>query len=174
MKINQYLQLIKKLGACEEAVLDAHNYKTSQELWADCKRGDWMLWLMSQYAGESGCDKRKQLVLTACKCARLSLPYVEKGELRPLRAIEAAEAWARDESISLDNVRKAANVAACAANAAAFAAVCAAYTAYVTNAFYVANAAAYAANATRGDTLSQCADIVRADYPDIDLIMEEK
>ena len=52
MIINDYISAIKKLGACEEAVLDAHNFKTSQELWDNCERGDWMLWLIGQMSGK--------------------------------------------------------------------------------------------------------------------------
>jgi len=53
MKINDYISKIKRMGACSEAVEAAHTYKTSQELWADCKRGDWMLWLVGKLSGES-------------------------------------------------------------------------------------------------------------------------
>nr|MDD5501936.1 hypothetical protein [Candidatus Thermoplasmatota archaeon] len=153
MKINEYILKIKKLGACEEAVKAAHDYKTSQELWEDCKRGDWMLWLIGNLSGEIGSEKRKRLVLTACKCARLALKYVPKDELRPLKAIEVAEQWARGEgNITLDDVRNAAanaaNAAYAAANAAYAAANAAANAAYAAaNAANAANAAYAAANA---------------------------
>ena len=168
MKINEYILKIKKLGACEEAVLDAHNYETSQELWDKCERGDWMLWLIGRMSGGVGDERRKQLVLTACKCARLTLPHVKKDELRPLKAIETAEQWARGENgVTLDDVRA-------AANAAAYAAVNAANAADAANAAANAavNAADAAADAAKKDTLKQCADIVRKDYPDLDDILK--
>ena len=101
-----------------------------------------MLWLLGRLSGKPESESRKKLVLAACQCARLALPYVKKGEARPLKAIETAEAWARGEAgITLGDVRKAA--------AAAYAA-------------YAASAVAYAA---RVSTLRECADIVRQSYP---------
>ena len=207
MEINTYIRKLKDLNACAEAVEKAHEYQTSTELWADCKRGDWMLWLIGKLSGEPGSDKRKRLVLTACKCARLALLYVPKDELRPLLAIETAEQWAKGENkVTLDDVRKAASAsytasassaaaavyaaaaaaaaAACAADvadvaAAADAAYAAAYAADVAvdAAAYAVDAAAYAAAdaaaaAVRQTVLSQCADIVRTDYPNVDDLWE--
>ncbi len=175
MEINEYTLRIKKLGACGEAIKAAHSYQTSQALWADCKRGDWMLWLIGKLSGKPWCHKRKQLVLTACKCARLALPYVEKGELRPLKTIETAEQWARGENgVTLDDVIHATYVTAntyvgyttnATANAAAVAAASAAYTTYATN-------TAYAAYAAKKEILAQCSDIIRTDYPNVDELWE--
>jgi hypothetical protein len=89
-----------------------------------------MLWL----AARTGV-RRQDLVLAACACARLALPYVAVGEPRPLRAIETAERWARGEGASLVDVRTAAYAARAAAADAAYAADAA------------ADAAAYAADA---------------------------
>jgi hypothetical protein len=175
MEINEYIRNIKALNACSEAVEDAHNYKTSDELWSACKRGDWMLWLIGKLSGEAGSEKRKQLVLTACKCARLALQYVPKNELRPLKAIETAEQWARGENnIILNDVRDFAVAdafAAAAKDAAAFAAAVA--DADAAAAAAAAYAAAYAAadaaaDAAKTKVLAQCANIVRADYPNVD------
>jgi hypothetical protein len=98
---------------------------------------------------------RKEGVRAACLCAREALRYVPAGELRPLRAIETAEAWTRGEA-TIAQVRAArdeawaadAAYAAYAADAAdaayaADAADAAAYAAYATA--YAAYAAAYAA-----------------------------
>ena len=98
MEINEYVQEIKKLSACGEAIKSALEYETSQEMWDDCKRGDWMLWLVGKKSGKPECEKRKQLVLTACKCARLALPHVTEGETRPQKAIETAEQWAKGQN----------------------------------------------------------------------------
>ena len=137
---------LQKLNACKEAVEWCQDYDSIKDAWQACKRGDWMLWLIDKtikyYA-----DK-KPLVLVACECARLALPYVAKGEERPLKAIEVAESWVRGES-TLDEVR-----AAEAAGTAAWAAGTAAEAAWA------ARTAAWAA------ALSQCADIVRKYYPE--------
>ncbi len=186
MKINEYIGKIKKLGACGEALKDALNYETSQELWSNCKRGDWMLWLIGKLSGDSEGDSRKKLVLTACKCARLALPYVKKGELRPLKAIETAEKWAKGEA-NIEEVIIAADAAAAAAYAAAYAA--AAYAAAAADAaaaaayaaadaadaaYAAADAAAYADAAdAKGKMLAKTANIVRDDYPTIDSLWEK-
>jgi hypothetical protein len=126
-----------------------------QQLWDTCPHGDWLLWL----AGRINI-KRETLVLAACDCARLSLVYVPAGELRPLQALETAEAWARGDA-TLDEV----NAAAVAARAAAYAAdaVAARATAYAADAAAVAaRATAYAADAAAvAAVLQQCADLVR-------------
>jgi len=155
---------IKRLGACEDAVEWASQYKTPEKAWINCKRGDWMLWLLGKLAGEPGSDSRKPLVLAACECARLSLPYVKKGDKRPLKAMEVAEQWAKGEgNITLEDVRAAAASAAySAASSAAYAAYAASYAASA-----AAASAAYSAASSlaRQRTLKQCADIVRKHYP---------
>jgi hypothetical protein len=174
VEINEYIIRIKELGACGEAVKNALDYKTSQELWDNCERGDWMLWLIGKLSGESESEKRKGLVLAACECARLMLKLVAKGETRPLKAIETAEKWAKGKA-TIQEVRAdaadaadAANTAyaANAANAAAYAAYAAYAAAYAAYAAYAANAA-YAAYAWQS-TLKQCAAIVREYYPNVD------
>jgi len=145
-----YAEYLKTIGACQEVINDAQG-KTAQQIWDTCERGDWMLWLIGKLSSESGSEKRKQLVLTACKCARLALKYIPNDEKRPLRAIETAEQWANGENgITLDEVRNAAHaayaaahVAYAAAGAAADAAAGAAHAAYA--AAHVAYAAAGAA-----------------------------
>jgi hypothetical protein len=127
---------LNERGACSEAVTWAKGYKTPAGAWRACKRADWMLWIAGRLAGPFGADTRKPLVLAACACARTALKFVPEGELRPLKAIETAEAWCAGKA-NLDEVR----IASAAAYAAAYAA--ASYAAYA--AAYAAYAAAYAA-----------------------------
>jgi len=179
--MKNHIVYLKKLEACKEAVEWAKQFTTLQEAWDVCERGDWMLWLLGKKSGKPESKSRKKLVLAACKCARLSLKYVKKGEPRPLKAIQTAEMWANgDISVSLQDVRNAADAAyavdaayaayaaadaaAYAAYAAADAAAYAAYAADAADAAYAAYAAAYAA---RTKTLKKCASIVRKDYPKI-------
>ena len=136
-----------KFGPCEHFLAAAKKTKSITEFWRTCERGDWMLWM----AGKTCGDDRRQLVLAACKCARLALPYVKAGETRPLAAIETAERWARREKgVSIDDVQRAADAAYAAANSAANSA---------------AYAAANAANAAYAATFKQCANIVREFFP---------
>jgi len=178
-----WIEPLKEIKACEDALEWCKGYESLAGAWAVCQRGDWMLWLLGKLSGNPESASRKRLVLTACQCARLALPYVESGELRPLRAIEVTEAWARgDEGIRREDVRKAAAHAAYAAYAAASAsayaaasasasaadaAAHAAYAAYAAApaAYAAAHAAAHAAYAARLKTLAKCADIARQYYP---------
>lgn len=138
---------LQKLNACPESMNWAWN-KTFEQAWAECKRADWMLWLLGR-VGE-----KKRVVEATCICARTALRYVRKDELRPLKAIEAVEKWCRDEATVQEvsaaaadaaNARVAAGDRADAADAAAYAtirAACIVYAAYTT-----ADAALYAADA---------------------------
>ena len=104
-----------KMNACSDAVewVGRRSLKTA---WAECERGDWMLWL----AGRAGID-RKTLVLAACDCAEMALKYVPEGENRPANAIKITRAWAEGNA-TIEEVREARKDAAYA--------VCAAYAAY--------------------------------------------
>jgi hypothetical protein len=148
------LRHLRRLGACPDAVIWAKTQPDPETLWAACERGDWMLWL----AARTGV-RRQDLVLAACACARLALPYVAVGEPRPLRAIETAERWARGEGASLVDVRTAAYAARAAAADAAYAADAAA------DAAYAAAADADAADAAGAKVLRECAGLVRARIP---------
>ena len=130
-----WIEKLERYSPCSEAVDYCRNYTSAQKAWDSCERGDWMLWLLGKLSGESESQSRRKLVLTACKCARLSLKFVSKDEKRPLKAIQTAEAWAkRKEGVTLDDVKDA-TVAASA--------LCGAET----------------------KILKKCADIVRKDYP---------
>jgi hypothetical protein len=171
---------LHEMNACLEAVAWAKTQSGPVSAWRSCQRGDWMLWLAGKLYRST--EDRKRLVLAACECARLSLPYVPQGEMRPLRAIETAEKWARGEGATINDVRKAAAAAYAAYYAAdaayaaaAYAAYYAAYAAYYAAdaAYYAADAATYTATSAASDAayaasyteaLAQCADIVRKHY----------
>ena len=181
METKSFAEQLCDINACQEAI-DWVGDRDAETAWRECERGDWMLWLAGRVAD------RKRVVLAACECARLTLEYVPDGEVRPLKAIEAAEAWAKgDASVSIGDVRAAARAAAyaaayaaadvaadvadaadaeyaeCAASAAARAACAAAYAAAC--AYAAADAAACADAAARRATLADCANIVRKHFP---------
>ena len=62
------------------------------EAWEQCQDARWML----RAAGSAGVDVRA-LVMASCACARLVVDRVPARDARPVRAIEAAEAWAAGE-----------------------------------------------------------------------------
>ena len=175
-----HTRYLKTLRACEEAVEWASQYPTLQAAWEACERGDWMLWLLGKSCGNTGSEKHKQVVLLACKCARLALKHVPRGEDRPRIAIETAERWTRGAA-TLEEVRDAYYYAYDAADSAAHAAYYAydaAYYAY--DAYYYAYYAAYYAYyyayyaADRQQVLGECAGIVRTVVPNIDEWLERR
>ena len=140
-------QQLESLRPCQESLDWIGSRRSAARAWAECERGDWMLWLLGRLAGPLESESRRRLVLCACECARLSLHYVPAGEDRPRVAIETAERWARCEAgVTLDDVRAAAYAAAYAADAAD-AAVAVAYAADAAYAAYAYAAYAYAADA---------------------------
>ena len=110
-----WLKPIKDLGACEEALVWAKQFASLDEAWLRCERGNWMLWLAGRLSGKRESLARKKVVLAVCQCARLALPYVRKGELRPLQAIETAEKWAKGDDITLEELEAAGEAAGKAA-----------------------------------------------------------
>ena len=141
---------LKKLGACSDAVEWVGN-RTAQKAWDECKKGNWMLWLINNSKLKVTLAIRKKLVLCACDIAETSLKYLPKDEKRPAEALRVARAWVKGEK-TIEEVKtaaKAANAAnaANAAYAAANAVYAAAYAVNAAYATYAANAAAKAANA---------------------------
>lgn len=126
MNNDQILNKLKELDACQ-AAMNWVGTRTLAEIWSDCERRNWLFWLLQRINVD-----RKTLVLIACECARLALPCVKEGELRPVQAIEMAERWARnDPNVTIEMVREAGYASAeCAADTVAYAAACAAYAAY--------------------------------------------
>jgi len=163
----QHIDKLKQMSACKIAIDWAGKYHSLQECREKCERGDWLLW----FAGNIGID-RKILVLAACDCAERSLKHVTKGDDRPKIAIETARKWAGgDESVTIEDVRHAADAAYAAARAAYAAARAAAYAAAHAAAYAAARAAAYAAahaaaRAADAAHAADAADAAHAAYAD--------
>lgn len=98
MKNKELIDLLRSKEACEKAITWLGK-RTLNQAWAECRRGDWLLW----FAAQTGAPKKK-VVLAACACARLALKYVPKEDALPLRAIEAAEGWAHDGLVTSTHV----------------------------------------------------------------------
>lgn len=178
--------LLKSIGACSEGV----KWRSKRDLktaWAECERGDWMLWLCGKMVGKKGWPARQEIILVTCDCAELSLPIFENkypNDDRPRKAIETARLWASGKSV-IKEVRRsaksapcyvsfaAAYYASCASFAAAYAALAARDTAHDAGnaAAYSALAVAFAASTAgsvadggeaKTSTLRKCADICRS------------
>jgi hypothetical protein len=103
-----WINTLAKQHPCPDGLEWAKEYKSFKIAWVECQRGDWMLWYLGKHCKTLA--QRKRLVYTACQCVRLALPCVAKGELRPITAIETAEAWTRGEA-TLEQVSNAAYAA---------------------------------------------------------------
>ena len=151
------VEILASRRACEPA-LKWLKKRNSDEMWEQCNRPDWLLWWAAPYVAHT------ELVLVACQCARLALPHVAAGELRPLRAIETAEAWTRGET-TLEDVIIAASAAADAASAAADAANAAAFAAYAVDAAYAVHSAFVVDAAADASIKSQMCELIREQWP---------
>ena len=130
-------QFLQAKSACA-AAMDWLDDRDSSQMWAECRRPDWLLW----WAGQA--VSRQDLVLAACDCAETALRFVPEGEDRPRLAIETARRWARGEA-TVKEVDAARAAAISAYIGAGYAASYAALTAYATPAPFAALAAAAAA-----------------------------
>ena len=168
-------------NACDSAIDWCKTQRSISAAWRECKRGDWMLWLLAHKV-EQGSKYHKKIVRVACECARLALKYVPEGEERPRIAIETAEKWSGGMATlrEVEDAAYAASVYAASADAAsasADAADAASASAYVAYAAYAADAAAAAsaaaasayAEAERENILAVCADIVRKAFSVYDI-----
>ena len=87
-----YTKLLASFRPCADAV-EWYDDRDSEQAWAECDRGDWMLWI----AKRLGVDW-KLLMLAACDCAEPALKHVSKGEARPRIAIETARRWVNGDA----------------------------------------------------------------------------
>ena len=111
MNNEQLKELLTSLNACEES-LEWIEDRNADQMWADCPRGDWMLWLMQK----CGLNKRK-LTLAKGKCAE-TVKHLMKDE-RSINAVEVAIRYGYSEATEEELTDAAAAVYAAAAAAAA-------------------------------------------------------
>lgn len=158
---------IANLGACQEAQDWLEHLDpswTPQQAWDACSCADWMLWLI----GRSKNQDKVGMVKIACAIARKALKHIPEGELRPLRTIEAAEAWTKNpnEETAREVENTYAGLNAVEANSANVNVAYAARTvAYVARAISCDTkyTAAYSAVFT-ARTVANC-DIIRKQFP---------
>jgi hypothetical protein len=150
---------IKKFRPCS----DGHDYyktfKTFEEFWQNCHRGDWMLWLAKKLEIDI-----RPLTLAKAKCAETVI-HLMKDE-RSKNAIKVAIAFGEGKA-TIDELgearRDAADAADAAADAAAYAAAAAAAADAAADAADAAAAAADAADAAAADAADAAADAAYAD-----------
>ena len=87
--------ILQRLNACADAQAWAETQPKLQTAWTNCKRSDWMLWLIARTTLDQD-DPRLRLM--ACDFAGAVLHLVPAGEDRPRLAIECARRFARGEA----------------------------------------------------------------------------
>jgi len=158
--------------ACADAVAWARTQPSLEAAWAECRRGNWMLWLLGR------CDAdRRLLVKAAALCAEPAAALAGENEGLCLAVIQTCIAWsegeATDEELEAAAAATRAAWARAAAEAAATARVWAAWAAEAaaeaaaaaTRAAWAAWAA-WAAAAWAAVSLAHSADIVRGVFPE--------
>ncbi len=167
-----WLPLLTRLDACDEAIEWARSLPTTTtaaEAWAQCPRGDWLVWLLGRLHVR-GVLTRQRLVMVSCAARRTA-------EAECVALLDTTERWCRGEA-TIDDVvaaRRAERNAYYATAAYADADAAAADAAYAdaygvgVGAYYAAYDAAaydaaYAAYARR-KSLAATADAVRGVIP---------
>ena len=87
--------ILSRLDACSNARTWAKTQPDLQTAWRECKRSDWMIWLIARTTLDQD-DPRLRLM--ACDFAEAALVYVPAGEDRPRQAIEVARKFAAGEA----------------------------------------------------------------------------
>src|ERR1035441_9472709 len=85
-----------KLEPCDLSFAESCDFDW-KKMWRTCERSDWLFWALNQ----TQILTKKQSVEIAIAYARHTLPIFEEKypeDLRPRKAIEAAENWLRDPS----------------------------------------------------------------------------
>jgi hypothetical protein len=90
--MNQLQTKLNELYACEEAIEWAKDYDSLQSAWDNCKRSDWMIWLMDKM--NWGNDK--DLRLMAVAFARQVQHFMKDD--RSINALDVAERYANGEA----------------------------------------------------------------------------
>ena len=130
------LVVLDKYRACNEAI-EWVGERTVEEAWAECPRGDWMLWIYAKMYPTN----IKEITLAKGHCAN-TVRHLLRDE-RSIQAIDIAIAFGEGRDISLKQLNEAAYQASYAAYDAASSAATFAFADYAS----ASSAAAYAAYA---------------------------
>jgi hypothetical protein len=184
--------ILRKLGACSDAIEWVQSINDNDRAWNECKRSDWMFWLLNAVRYNHDEPLRR----IACECVREVWDHLTPGGRTLIETIEqycdgrngweavtrarAAAEWAADWAAywAADSAAEwAADWAACAAaRAAACAAACAAAdwaarAAARSVAYWAADSVAYLSGAGAGAAARkrQC-EIIRKHIPLADIL----
>jgi len=148
--MKEHLEILNRLHACDESKDWAVGFPNAEQCWNNCKRSDWMIWMIRKLNNIDINFYKKY----ACFCARqnwhLLTDQRSKDGIIAVEQYIAGKISIDEMKVARKNAADAADAAdAAAAAAAAYAAANAAYAAY---AAYADAAAAYANAATYAAT----------------------
>jgi hypothetical protein len=125
-----FLDILKNKKSCFEAVkwVKESKAETFAELWNECERADWMLWILARMAGKKEWPSKKTVVLCACDCAETALQFVPENENRPCKKA-ADDAYASFAAVSFASSSAASFASFASSSAASFAAASASFAA---------------------------------------------
>jgi hypothetical protein len=91
---------LKRLGACRSVLKWASTQDNPNHAWTTCPRGNWLLCAAVKLGVE-----HRVVVLAACACARLALPFTD--DERPLHAILMTEHWVQgDDDVTVEDMKR--------------------------------------------------------------------
>lgn len=136
-----FLDRLSKLDACPEAC-DWVGSRSLEDAWAECPRGDWMIWGAMRMAGRPGWSSAQEVVEVLCDIVEPALRHVPAGEFLPAEALAVVRRWCAGDATmaEVDSSGAAADAAAAAYTEA---------TAAVVSASFAAKAAAAVADAAK-------------------------
>lgn len=88
---------LRQRGAGKDLVAFAASYRNLADLWENCPRSDWMLWLLENLDGSA---PHPELRLFACWCARKF--WMRMSDNRSKIAVDTAETYARGNAMRIE------------------------------------------------------------------------
>jgi hypothetical protein len=114
-----FKEILVTIDACDDA-RDWVGDRTAEQAWAECPRGDWMLWLLSRL--KPGQELHRPLVRCSVEFAR----QIPSSDQRVIDCLALVDLWIADGEIIPSQLQEDAAAAWAAAAAAAWAAAAAA------------------------------------------------
>ena len=111
------VEFCKKHDACDDGAAFAARFSTLHDVWANCQRVDWLLWMLAK--SQTGCDRKYRKF--ACWRAEHTPGAAKLSDPRSIAAVRCAERYA-DGDASDKELSAARSAAWAAARSAAWAA----------------------------------------------------
>lgn len=102
---------LQNLNACENAI-EWVGCATLEGAWAECPRGDWMIWLAMRMAGQPGWPSPVDVVVVLCDIVEPIVSYIPANSKCLLTALETVRQWCIDDVSRMDVLAAYTDVAA--------------------------------------------------------------